>query len=60
MKYTTYIKVVVGVMVLLMGTRVRYFLTSPAIDMQTVLFTIVEAVLLIWGLILLLKKDGAK
>jgi hypothetical protein len=60
MKYTTYIKVVVAVMVLLMITRVQYFLTTSAIDMQIVLFTIVEAVLLIWGVLLVLKKDGAK
>jgi len=60
MKTKYYIITVVIVMALLMITRVQYFLTTPAVEMQIVFFTIVELVLLIWGVVLLVKKRDMK
>jgi hypothetical protein len=56
LKKTTYIKAIIVLMTLLMMSRVKTFIVQGGLDVQTVIFTVVEALFLIWG-IFVLKKD---
>jgi hypothetical protein len=56
MKKITYIKAVIALMTLLMISRARTFIVQGSFDSQTIIFTIIEGVLLVWG-ILVLRRD---
>lgn len=56
MKKTTYIKAIIVLMTLLMISRVKTFIFQGSFDTQTTIFTIIEGLFLIWGIVVL-KKD---
>lgn len=53
MKKITYIKAVIALMTLLMISRARTFIVQGSFDTQTMIFTIIEGVFLIWGILVL-------
>jgi hypothetical protein len=55
-KKTTYIKAIIVLMALLMISRVRTFIVQGGFDTQSTIFTIIEGLFLIWGIVVL-KKD---
>lgn len=56
MNQTRYIQAVIMLMSLLMISRVKTFITSGMLDIQTLIFTLIEGLFLLWG-IWVLKKD---
>jgi hypothetical protein len=56
LKKTTYIKAIIVLMALLMISRVKTFIVQGGFDTQTAIFTIIEGLFLIWGIVVL-KKD---
>ena len=56
MKKKTYIKAIIVLMALLLITRVRTFVILGGLDTQTTIATVVEAIFLVWGVVVL-KKD---
>lgn len=55
MKKITYIKFVIALMMLLMISRARTFIIQGSFDTQTMIFTIIEGVFLIWGILVLIR-----
>jgi hypothetical protein len=56
LKKTTYIKAIIVLMILLMISRAKTFIVQGGFDIQTTIFTIIEGLFLIWGIVVL-KKD---
>lgn len=55
MKKITYIKAVIALMTLLMISRARTFIVQGSFDTQTIIFTIIEGVFLVWGILVLIR-----